>query len=194
MPTVERLAIPATTLTSGNQVLYKFKVTADPAGDVALHKIVFGVPATVGMGIFNVTLRNVTDGNKRVSAALPSTSPASTAIIYADTTDYSVPWVTIPAGQSHIFELRADITTDGTADSVSTRLLGDIRDTSKDFNFFTMIPAPHLTGGDYSNFVWSDFSSEAKGNPLSLVEAAWMNGFKIPGLPSTGLESSTLSN
>src|SRR3989344_4126193 len=147
VPTLERVALPATALTSGNHVLYKFKITADPAYDVAVRKFMFSV-ATTGVSVFNTnlpnfTLWNTTD-NRRVAAATGSVAAMLTYIgnyntsnqvivrIYADNTDLpsgqctstSLCWDIVPAGQSRTYELRGDVITDGTGVSASTKLLG----------------------------------------------------------------------
>jgi len=44
-----------------------------------------------------------------------------------------------------------------------------------------------------TNFIWSDFASDAT-TTHSAHTADWMNGFRVPGLPTTGLSSWTLSN
>lgn len=198
LPTVERLPLPVTTLSSGNLVLYKFKVTADKAYDVALHKVTFKV-ATTGVTAFtweppSFTLWNTTD-NKRVAAATGAAAAfftkqenydASNQLIvrvYANTTDYTNAWVTVPAGQTHTFELRGNITTDGSGDSVSTQLLGDV----------TIVPKMSSVNGiKSSQFIWSDFSADAT-TTHSVYTADWMNGYLVPGLVS-GLGLSTMSN
>lgn len=232
VPTIERLALPQTTLTSGNHVIYKFKVTADSQYDVALHKVTFSV-ATTGITAFtsavpNFTLWDTTD-NRRVGAAtgslaamlddLSNYNSSSQLIvrIYADTTDYATAYVPIPktAVGGHIFELRADITTDGANDSVSTKLLGDDarspRLTLTGSSEQTMMKVSQIDndtrsavlgikwdGGtanvaSSSSFIWSDYSSDAT-TTHGVATADWMNGFRVPGLLSTGLDSSTLSN
>lgn len=194
LPTVERVSLPVTTLTSGNHVLYKFRVTADKAYDIALHKMVFAVldTGTSSVKVSNISLRNITDGNKRVSAALPSIGTGSKATIITDTTDYPNPWVTIPAGQTHTFELRADTTTDGSGDSISTKLVGDIM-LPPIISNLKMASASELQSNAYnSRFIWSDFSADAT-TTHSIYTADWMNGYLVPGLLS-GLDSSTLSN
>ena len=238
VPTLERVALPATALTSGNHVLYKFKITADPAYDVAVRKFMFSV-ATTGVSVFNTnlpnfTLWNTTD-NRRVAAATGSVAAMLTYIgnyntsnqvivrIYADNTDLpsgqctstSLCWDIVPAGQSRTYELRGDVITDGTGDSVSTKLLGDdarsprldlIGTDAKTMMKFGQIDndtrsaalgipyqGQHANVASSSSFVWSDFSSDAT-TTHSINTADWMNGFKLPGLLSTGLDSSTLAN
>jgi len=226
VPTVARLPIPVTTLTSGSLLLYKFQVTADPAYDVALRQFTFQVSTTgitgLGSSLASFTLRDATDGNKRVSAATgtlaefyrdmarySNTSGTLLFNIIADTTDETNAWVVIPAGQTHVFELRGNITTGASGNSITTKLLGDS----------ARPPRVSLTGGSARRmlklsqingfagvsdidkaatasttaFLWSDFSSDAT-TTHSANTADWMNSYKVPGILSTGLDPSTMSN
>ncbi|MEK7173869.1 MAG: peptidoglycan-binding domain-containing protein [Patescibacteria group bacterium] len=230
VPTLARVALPVTTLTSGNHVIYKFTVTADPAYDVALHKVTFSV-ATTGISAFSANLPNFrlwdTTDNKRVGAATGSaaamldlidnynTSNQLIVRIYADTTDYAAAYVPIPKGTTHTFELRADVTTDGTADSISTKVLGDdarsprvsltgssavrmakINLIDNDTHSATLgvsYQGQNANVASSSSFIWSDYSADAT-TTHGVNTADWMNGFKLPGLLSTGLDNSTLSN
>lgn len=234
LPTLERLPIPVTALTSGNHVLYKFQVKADPAYDIALRQFTFQVSTTgvtgLGGSVPSFTLRNVTDGNKRMSAAtgaaaeffsdLARYSNGTGTLVFnivADTTDYSTAYIPIPKGQTHVFELRGDVTTDGANDSVTTKLLGDnarpvlvslTGSTAKKMVKISQIDSFSgglIAGDSYSKrpaqansptstaFIWSDYSSDATATH-GVNTADWMNGFKVPGLLSTGLDASTLSN
>lgn len=238
VPTLERLPLPVTALTSGNAVLYKFKVTADPAYDVAVRKVMFKVATTgvtgFGASLPSFTLWNTTD-NRRVAAATGSATAYFTeqgnysnvvgevvVRIYADNTDLpsgqctstTLCWDIVPKGQSRTYELRGSVTTDGTGDSISTKLLGDdarpLRLTLTGSSAITMAKVSRIdqdvaTAGLHgypnesanvassSSFIWSDFSSDAT-TTHSNNTADWMNGFKVPGLLSTGLDSSTMSN
>lgn len=120
-------------------------------------------------------------------------------------------WITVPKGATHVFELRAtgSITTDGTADSVTTILLGDdarsgyLRLTSA--SRITMAAKNRIDTEEVNatvakanvatrtNFIWSDFASDATTSHTAHT-ADWMNGFKVPGLPTTGLSGTTISN
>ena len=216
VPTVKQVALPVTSLTSGNHVLYKFKVIADPAYDVAIHKFTFSIATTglIGFGtaLPNFTLWNTTD-NRRVSAPIGTSADffgnvsnydvfnSSLLLIrvYADNTDLpngqctnGQCWDIIPAGTSRTYELRGTITTDGSADSISTKLLGDISKPMLGTPGVYMDTAANISDQGY-NFVWSDFSGDVTGTH-SLTAHDWMNGYKVPGLLSTGLDASTLSN
>ena len=114
--------------TSGNNIIYKFKVTADQAYDIALRKFTFQTAIDGNNTLANVTLWNTTD-NRRVAAAQPTVGPIFK--ILADNTDLpsgqctgSACWDIVPRGLSRTYELRADITSLGMG-AVTTKLLGD---------------------------------------------------------------------
>ncbi|MBI3421001.1 MAG: hypothetical protein HY006_02960, partial [Candidatus Sungbacteria bacterium] len=122
-------------------------------------------------------------------------------------------YITIAKGATHVFELRAtgSITTDGTADSLTVTMLGDdarpgkltLTGSSKKVmaaknridteEAIANGKATRANTATRTNFIWSDFASDAT-TTHSAHTADWMNGFKVPGLPTTGLSSWTLSN
>lgn len=230
VPTIARLPVvpsgDSTKLTSNTLTLYKFQVTADPAYDLALRQFTFEVSTTgitgLGATLASFSLRDVTDGNKQVSAATgtnaafyqdmarySNTSGTLQFKIVADTTDLSQAWVIVPRGQTHVFELRGTVQTDGTADSISTKLLGEnARPPRVSFTGSgarRMLKLSLINGFDGTSepdqaanatttaFLWSDFSSDAT-TTHSANTADWMNGYKIPGLLSSGLDPTTWSN
>lgn len=185
LPIVERVSIPTITLTSGNNILYRFRVIAQN-GDAALRKVVFQTAITGNVTLSNFVLWDTTDA-MRVNAAFSTaaTNPLIIKIV-ADTTDYPNPWVTIPVSKSHTFELRADVVACGDG-VVSTKLLGDAQ--------YPVLSTPMGTAAEVeasSNIAWSDFSADIY-TTHSLTTKDWANGFKLPGMLSTGLGASTLS-
>lgn len=233
VPTVERLPLVATTLSGGEKTLYRFKVTADPKYDVALNRVTFKIATTGGAQFAansNFRLINVTD-NKIVGASTGTAAAFFTTAgsgeknydstgqlvvrMIADTTqDYTVAYVTIPAGAVREFEFRGVPITDGTGDSVSTFMMGNSARPAKvsltgattqhrQMGKITFVDTEQR--GPYGNstaateaassttFIWSDFSSDAT-TTHAVTTADWMNGFKIPGLPTTGLAASSLTN
>ena len=227
IPIVSKLPIPQTTLTSGNAVLYKFSVKA-VGGNVAVRKFTFKI-ATSGITAFNSSLPNLTlytDEGEQFGAATGSAASLLTydanydgsnqlvVRMYADTTDLTNNWLVIPNGVTRVFELFADITTDGTSDSVSTTLVGDnarsprltltgsgertmanvsLIDADTRHSELGIGWANGASVASSSSFIWSDLSSEAT-TTHSVDTADWINGFKVSGLPTTGLTASTLSN
>lgn len=60
-PTLERLSVPSNTLTNGEMMLYRFKVTADPSRDVGLYKFTFRVSSTTSATTSQFRLSAYTD-------------------------------------------------------------------------------------------------------------------------------------
>jgi len=91
--------------------------------------------------------------------------------------------LSIPAGQKRYFELQASLTASGVNYSTTTILVGD--STGPLMGAFGEVnrlwPA---------NFIWSPnsvFSSS------SFADTDWVNGYIVPGLPSTGLIQSRVN-
>lgn len=190
LPVFERLVTPTTILVNGSNVLYKFRVTAQN-GDVALRKMVFqaAITGTGGVSLSNITLWNTTD-NKRVNTAFsPITTSPLNIKIFADSSDYATPYIPITRiPGTKTFELRADVSFSGNM-TLSTRLMGD---TQYPVLSTPMGTAAEVEASPSSSIIWSDFSADTY-STHSLTTKDWTNGFKLPGLLSTGLDSSTLS-
>ena len=132
--------------------------------------------------------------------------------------------VIVPAGATYYFQMRGDITNPnaGTGNSISVRLLGDVQrpartggaggtvhkaGTSDDTASFigtaifvdqargapmgTAIGVAQGANTDMNNFVWSPLSTSTVG---ATSTPDWTNGFRVPGLPSTGLDPTTFTN
>ncbi|MEK7630480.1 MAG: peptidoglycan-binding domain-containing protein [Patescibacteria group bacterium] len=133
-------------------------------------------------------------------------------ILADNTSDYSNSWVTIPAGSTYYFTLKGAVTTDGTGDSIATTLLGDsaraqnVDLIGSDQRLLGTVSSIDLEQGQWygkagnaastTAFIWADFSSDAASSSASHSTTShdWMNGFKVPGLPTTGLNQSVLAN
>ena len=50
LPTVAKIAVPSTALTSGTMDLYRFSVSADAKGDVSLYQVVANIATSTGLG------------------------------------------------------------------------------------------------------------------------------------------------
>ncbi|PIR88908.1 MAG: hypothetical protein COU07_03355 [Candidatus Harrisonbacteria bacterium CG10_big_fil_rev_8_21_14_0_10_40_38] len=122
--------------------------------------------------------------------------------------------IQVAPGTTRCFELRGTITNSGTSSTITTKLMGDLiaiptsfetNDTwtASNYSFATSAAevasgtygaylSPVLTsrGGATSSFVWS-------GNSTTTSKPAhydWVNGYRVNGLPSTGMTGQTLSN
>ncbi|MBI3273566.1 MAG: peptidoglycan-binding protein [Candidatus Colwellbacteria bacterium] len=204
IPTVSRIAVPSTTLTAGNRVLYRFNISANSASDIALEKVTFQIntngatvwndvnPANFKLNVYsdtNLTTSTIMDVQKGDQAFVTKNTINGKLILQmrANTGYYPGQEVVIPAGTSRIFELIADIPV-GVSSPISTTLLGDSK-----YPFASGMGAfEEVAASSSGNFIWSDLSGSVAGTH-SLTSKDWTNGYAVPGLPSFGLVPTTLA-
>lgn len=194
LPHISKMELPASDLKSDLQVIYKFRIEPDPANKISLGKVTFEV-ATSNVTAFaqapaNFLLYDVT-AKKRVAMATGTSAEyyRDTArytkdgklivSIPVDTADRVTAAIVMPAGEGHVFELRADVQDLGNG-TVSTRLIGD-----EDLPGLSSVMGTleEIEASAHSNFIWSDHSADI-GGQHSLISSDWMNGYKVPGLVS----------
>lgn len=157
VPTVALLALPTSVLTSGDQVVSKFTVTADANGDVELNKIVLATTNTS-----QATITALSEGLVlKVNGAF-KTVATSTYANNAITLEFGTSNEIISAGTSKTFEVLANLTVSGQgSESVTTKIIEDTN---------------YATDGA-GNFVWSDGAS--------VSTYTYSNGYRVPGLTTT---------
>ena len=124
----------ASTGVMGDGKLMRFKVTANSSGDVGLYQFTLKIATTTGVSVNDVGVYAFTNSeysspvsnqgaNGLIGSAQSIINPAdvATAFEIAATTNQ----ITVPAGQSLYFEVRATVSGVDTGDSVSTTLVGD---------------------------------------------------------------------
>lgn len=152
-------------------VLMKFSVTADANGDVALKGVqptstLTGVTITAGsMYLYDVT---------GTATQLNTTGVNGDAFIEID--DARV--VTISAGTTRTFEIRADVTgfVASTGDSISTKITQDSAALSG-----TTETAANAVADAANNFVWSDRSADTNG----VASTEWINSYQLQSWPGS---------
>lgn len=127
--------------------------------------------------------------------------------------------IVIPAGETRYFELKGNVTGASSSPSIATKLNGDAawiavgcgetisasRNTN-DYSDYTVVPcegSDHTgspaftavaadvdTGQHDRDFIWSD---NATNTSQSINTASWMNGFLIPGLPTSATASEVVT-
>ena len=177
--------------------LYRFSVTANTAGDIALNKFVINI-ATSSVStsngttsVTNLLVRAYTDAgfSNVVGGSYTAGQVVATIVGVADGNNSAVITtapLTIPAGQTYYFRVIGDVAqvagSTGSAGTVTTKIAGD-----------AAYPSLGATMGVYvtglGNFVWS---------PLSTTTAAttnldWTNGYQVTGLPAGFTDSFTLT-
>ncbi|MBI2052757.1 MAG: hypothetical protein HYT34_00745, partial [Candidatus Ryanbacteria bacterium] len=205
VPSFQQVPLPTSALISGNQVLYRFRVNAHPAYDIALKKFTFAVGTSSVAQMRNVLpsfkLYNITDAQFVNIATGSVVSYFDSKKNYDslnrllvrtysdDTSNYPLGEVRIPAGQSKDFELRGTVTYDATVGgSIATILLGDMGAPALGMvSYYVMDSYPA------NNTIWSDYSGDVSGTH-SLTSYDWINGYRVPGLPTTGLDAAVLGS
>lgn len=193
-PIFELVSIPSTTLTNGQQILYRFKVTASANGDAGLYKLTF-LTGTTGATLSNVSLHGYSDAGFSVQAFSqnPLNSIATTTntsgeieIYFNSSGSGSNESIHIPAGATRYFELRGTISgVTGSGASVSTTLRGDSAFLAQGFTG----TAAQVDADANDNLIWSP-DTFGSASPTS---TDWLNGFLVPGVPSTGMSPQVLS-
>ncbi len=165
-PTITPLAnsgSPAST-----KPIYKFTVTANPAGDVEIRKFTFNV-ATTSVIVSAMYLKNETTG-VNVHASLEANGSGN-VVAYAGGALASDSVEVIGAGTTVTYGLYGTVTGWATGDSIS---VGLVEDTSA----VTAQSSAALTS---SNFVWSDRALL----PHTTTSADWTNGYLVEEMPGT---------
>ncbi len=156
-------ALPSTSLTGGDAVVSKFKVSADSNGDVTLKQFVLNYTNTA-----NATITPLTKGaSVKVNGSYKTLSDVRASstdqIVYTFVGDGEV----IAAGGSKEFEVYATTEVSGQgSESIATKIVED---------------SAYLTGAAGAdidaNFVWSDGAS--------VSQVTYANGFHVGGLTTS---------
>lgn len=192
-PTFELISIPSNTLNNGTQTLYRFKVTANPANEIGLYKFTF-FRSVSGVTLSDFSLYAFTDSG--FSNAAYNTNPVNRTAASADINGYVEIYfdpvsgsgneaIHIPKGETRYFELVANVSGAGSGDSASISLQGD----SAYYASGYIGTATAIDADTNDNFIWSPDTTTS--SVPSTTD--WLNGYRLPGLPSTGLSSQTLS-
>jgi len=162
-------------LATGTMVLMKFTVTADANGDVALK----GVQPTStlsdsdGGGELAITASTMYLYDVTGSATkLNTTGVSADAFIEID--DAKV--VTVSAGTTRTFEVRADVTGVEASDSIATKITQDSAALSG-----TTETAANAIIDAANNFIWSDMSADTN----AVTSTEWINSYQLLSWPGS---------
>ena len=190
VPTVTKSSLTSNVLSNGTKTLYKFTVKADSAYDAALYKFSFNVATTGDTTATSFSLKETNTG-KTVNTTTNTITGGIVEILVASA-QYGANWITLSAGATNTYEFQALVASASAGESITTQLEGDAA-------FPANIPASTFMGAaalidadTNDDFIWSDFSSDAT-TTHALTTADWMNGYKVPGLPTTNLDADVLS-
>jgi hypothetical protein len=187
--------------------LYRFSVKADPAtgNGIGLLQLTLNIAtSTTSVVAGTTTVRNLniyayTDAGfstpvSSFTNGLISTYNSGNGLLTGASTDYTVATTTglvvlpIPAGSTYYFRVVGDVALtagSGTfSGSITTKLVGD-----------SAYPVPEPTlmqtanAVSASKLVWSPNATTTSG----ITGNDWTNGYYVSGLPSTGMDSQTIS-
>ncbi len=188
-PTFAKVAVGTNKLGNGTMDLYKFTVTADDSGDIALYKFMFDISTTVAtvqassLYVYDITdpaeiTLNATAGSAHLgiweSSGWDGTGVSGTQIVVAKNT-------------TRTFVLRGNISGAASGASVTTRVGGDAARLSVGGTL--MDAASDVDGDQYDGFIWSDKSDGAH----TASTDDWTNGYLVPGLPSSSSTPETIA-
>lgn len=213
VPTIARISqlcatnpapcFPTNTLSNGEKVLLRYKVTADANGDVGIYKFTLNIATTTanvtGVNIYAYRDSNFStpvsglsaSGQMQVTNILASgnstwVSSATDLDVVAQTSGSADTVIAISAGESRYFEVRGTVANSAAGASVSTQLQGDAGFPS--LSGF-MASATDIDADTNDDFIWSPNSTTS----VSSTNNDFTNGYGIPGLPTTNLTAEVLS-
>jgi len=183
MPTVTKLSVPSTILANGTKTLYKFSVTADSAGKIDLYKFAFTIATTsANADSFSMT---ETDTGKTVFSSVASAAGIVEGVVSNST--YGATQITLSAGETRTYELKATITNAGTAgDTVQVTMRGDAAYISAATNGLS---AANVDGDTNDDFIWSDRSNSS--HTISTTD--WYNGYKVLDFNGNDLDTEVIA-
>lgn len=202
MPTLERLALQTNTLIDGTLDLYRFKVTADAAGDVGLYRFTFKIATSGFDTVNNLNIYAYSDSGFSVNAYNSNPVTKDSRGNVTATSSSALPFyfnpdgggsgkeaLQVPAGSSRYFKLVGQVSGTGSGDSVSVQLEGDA-DVPVDTNTVGRETANTVdTAAMHSQFIWSPNTTTT----AATTTDDWMNGYLVPGLPNDNMQAQTLS-
>lgn len=192
-PSFELISIPSNTLNNGTQILYRFKIIANSTNDVGLYKFTF-LRTVSGVTLSDYFVYGYTDSGfsnqayayNSVNRTAASADGSGYIEVYFDpVSGAGNEAIQIPKGETRYFELVASVSGAGSGDSATITLLGDAAYYASGYSG----TATAIDADTNDNFIWSPNTSSTA-TPSS---SDWLNGFRLPGLPSTGLTIQTLS-
>lgn len=178
IPTIAVLPIAVGAVPTTGSPLYKFTITADPAGAVEWTKFVFNI-ATTTANITNVYLTDDSTGTNLLDSNTTSASTTATTITVDLTKNATQPqYQQVAAGATKTYDLYGTVGSYGaTGSSVTISIATDGA---------TAANAAATSVNSGNNIVWSDRSANA--HTISTTD--WTNGYLLKNLTSTAVSYS----
>lgn len=174
IPTFAMIPTGLTVPASGSP-LYKFSITADPAGSIQWTHLVFNI-ATTSATVTNVYLTDDSSGNNLLDNTVSSASTTKTTIT-VDLTQNSTQtkYAQVAAGATKTYDLYGTVTGFTTGSTVTLSLASDASHTGE-------TAAASVSG----NTAWSGMS--AVGHTISTTD--WTNGYLLKNFTSNAISYS----
>lgn len=174
IPTFAMLPTGVTVPATGSPI-YKFSVTADPAGAVEWTKLVFNI-ATTSATVTNVYLTDDASGNNLLDNTTSSASTTATTItVNLPTNATQATYAQVAAGATKTYDLYGTVTGFTTGSTVTISLAADTATTANAIAA-TVAAVP-------SNTVWSDRSAASH----TTATADWTNGYLLKNFTSNAI-------
>jgi trimeric autotransporter adhesin len=160
------------TVPASGSPLYKFSITADPAGAIEWSKLTFNV-STTSATVTNVYITDDSSGTDLLTASNYATTTSGTISIDLKnngTTAYQQ----IAAGTTKTYDLYGNVSGFTTGSTVTISLAADTHTTTND-------TAANVAGSTYGNIVWSDRSATTH----STGSSDWTNGYLLQNFTSS---------
>jgi len=197
-PTVTRVALSSSALTTGTVELYRFNVTANSTGNgVVLNQVTVNVATstnTASNGSTSVNNLKIVAYDSACSNVIGqgfTNGVLNTAIANLASGDNKIAFsnpVQIAGGTTLCFKVMGDVSqvagTSGAAGYVSTKLSGDSA-------IYALNTAANADTN--RNFVWSANTQSISSLSTLLTTSDWTGGFLVAGLPTSGTDVTTLT-
>jgi hypothetical protein len=214
IPTLEKLPVPTNTLSNGDKVLLRWKVTAGSDRlAVAKFTIAFSTTtATVsGLNVYCFTTLTGLELSSECSGlsgdgGFLATDYSATEVqtnwvnastqwnFWAETSGAASTTVEIPAGGTRYFQVRGTVSGSASGASVGTQLEGDAAYVdllaNAEYMFAAATATDNTSLGD-NDFIWSPISTST--GTASIDDFDWTNGYGVTGLPGTNMTAEVLS-
>jgi hypothetical protein len=176
-----RKSIPTFAMIStGNAVpstgtpLYKFSISADPAGAIEWTHLVFNIATSSGVSVSNVYLTDDSSGTNLIDAYATTTATTATVDLGGNTTQAK--YAQVAAGTTKTYDLYGIVAGYTTGSTLTISLAADGSYIANE------VAAPYVAG----NIVWSDRSMPGH----TTGTADWTNGYLIKNFTSNAVSYS----
>jgi hypothetical protein len=165
---------PSSSIPATGSPIYKFSITADPAGAIEWSKLTFNV-GTTSATITNAYLTDDSSGTNLVDNTTTSASTTATTITVDLTKNATQPkYAQVAAGATKVYDLYGTVTGFTTGSTITISLAADSS------------PVANGVASASGNVSWSDRS--ASGHSISTTD--WTNGYLLKNFTSNAISYS----